>query len=75
MWSRRTAVSTARWLVSDAAPALVIGLFIIATVAASVGYLVSSFAWRWWIGHKRRTRLLRLAIVTETTVIVVERAE
>lgn len=45
------------WLLSDAAPALLLGLFIISTVAASVGYLVSSFAWRWWIGHKRRTRL------------------
>ena len=44
------------WLLSDAAPALVIGLFIISTVCAAVGYLVSSFGWRWWIGHKRRTR-------------------
>jgi uncharacterized protein len=46
----------ARWLLSDAAPALLIGLFIISTVAAAIGYLVSGFAWRWWIGHKRRTR-------------------
>jgi uncharacterized protein (DUF2062 family) len=46
----------AYWLVSDAAPALLIGLFVISTVAASIGYLVSAFAWRWWIGHKRRTR-------------------
>lgn len=44
------------WLLSDAAPALLVGLFIISTVAASVGYLVASFGWRWWIGHKRRTR-------------------
>lgn len=47
----------ASWLLSDAAPALLIGLFIISTVSAAVGYLVSSFAWRWWIGHKRRNRL------------------
>lgn len=46
----------ARWALSDAAPALLIGLFIISTVAAAVGYLISSFVWRWWIGHKRRTR-------------------
>lgn len=45
------------WLLSDAAPALLIGLFIISTVVASIGYLISSFVWRWWIGHKRRTRL------------------
>ena len=44
------------WLLSDAAPALIIGLFIISTVAAAVGYVVSAFVWRWWIGHKRRTR-------------------
>lgn len=44
------------WLLSDAAPALVIGLFIISTVAASIGYLLSSFIWRWWIGRKRMSR-------------------
>ena len=46
-----------RWLLSDAAPALLIGLFIISTVAASLGYVVSAFGWRWWIGHKQRARL------------------
>jgi uncharacterized protein (DUF2062 family) len=44
------------WLISDAAPALLIGLFIISTIAASVGYLLSSFIWRWWVAHKRRGR-------------------
>ena len=34
-----------------------LGLFIIATVLASVGYLVTSLGWRWWVGHKRRLRL------------------
>jgi uncharacterized protein (DUF2062 family) len=34
-----------------------LGLFVIATVLASVGYLVTSFAWRWWIGAKRKRRL------------------
>ncbi|MBW8752589.1 MAG: DUF2062 domain-containing protein [Sphingomonadales bacterium] len=56
----------AHWLVSDAAPALVIGLFIISTVTAAVGYLVSSFVWRWWIGHKRRTRQERPNVIAET---------
>jgi uncharacterized protein (DUF2062 family) len=49
------------WLLSDAAPALLIGLLIISTVSAAVGYLVSAFVWRWWIGHKRRTRYDRPA--------------
>lgn len=34
-----------------------LGLFVIATVLASIGYLVSSFGWRWWIARKRRARL------------------
>ena len=33
------------------------GLFVIATVLASVGYLATSFGWRWWIGRKRALRL------------------
>ncbi len=48
-----------RWLVSDAAPSLLIGLFVISTVSAAVGYVVSAFVWRWWVGHKRRTRTER----------------
>jgi uncharacterized protein len=42
------------WLLSDAAPALVVGLFIISAVAAVVGYLISSFVWSRWVMHKRR---------------------
>jgi len=45
-----------RWLLSDAAPALLIGLFVISVVSAAVGYLISSIVWRWWVGHKRKTR-------------------
>jgi uncharacterized protein (DUF2062 family) len=47
------------WLVSDAAPALLIGLLFISTAVAAIGYFVSGIAWRWWIGHKRRHRLGR----------------
>lgn len=49
------------WLASDAAPALVIGLFVIALVSALIGYLISVFVWRWWIGRKWRRRAQRLA--------------
>jgi uncharacterized protein (DUF2062 family) len=61
----------AYWLLSDAAPALLIGLLIISTVSAAVGYVVSGVVWRWWIGHKRRTRYERpvgLAAETATSV-------
>jgi uncharacterized protein (DUF2062 family) len=47
----------AYWLLSDAAPALLIGLFIISVVSAAVGYLVSAIGWRWWVARKRRTKL------------------
>jgi len=40
------------WLASAAAPALVIGLFVISVITAAVGYLLAAFVWRWWIGHK-----------------------
>lgn len=39
------------WLVSDAAPALVFGLGVIAIITASVGYLAASWLWQ---AHLRR---------------------
>lgn len=50
----------AYWLLSDAAPALLLGLFVISTVCAAIGYLVASFTWRWWVGRKRNAKLVRL---------------
>lgn len=35
------------------------GLVVVGIVAAAVGYLATSFGWRWWIAHKRRTRIER----------------
>lgn len=48
-----------RWLLSDTAPAVVIGLFIQAVIAAFVSYFLTLWFWRWWIGHKHRARRLR----------------
>lgn len=45
------------WAISDAAPALVLGLFVIAVIAASVGYLLTSFLWRDMVARKRKRRL------------------
>lgn len=47
------------WLLSDAAPALVIGLAIISIVSAVVGYFLAMWFWRSWIGRKHRARQLR----------------
>jgi uncharacterized protein (DUF2062 family) len=51
------------WLLSDAAPALVSGLFIIATVSAAVGWFVSRIIWRWWQGRKWKRRANRGAAI------------
>jgi uncharacterized protein len=44
------------WLASDAAPALVTGLFIVAVASAAIGWLISIFVWRWWVARKWRRR-------------------
>lgn len=47
------------WLFSDAALAMVSGLFIIAALSALLGYLVSILGWRWWTARKWRRRASR----------------
>ena len=42
------------WLLSDAAPSLLVGLFAISVVVAASGYLIASVSWNWWVRHKRR---------------------
>lgn len=49
------------WLFSDAAPALVSGLFVIAAVSAIIGYFASIVIWRWWQARKWNRRLRRSA--------------
>lgn len=44
------------WLASDAAPALVSGLFIIAVASGAIGYFLAIVVWRWWTGRKWRRR-------------------
>jgi len=47
------------WLASDAAPAMVSGLFLIALASGAIGYLVAGLFWRWWTGRKWKKRALR----------------
>lgn len=44
------------WLLSDAAPALLVGLFVVSVVSAAIGYLIASFFWRARIGAKWKAR-------------------
>lgn len=44
------------WLLSDAAPALLFGLFAISVMSAIVGYILAAAFWRWRIMSKWRRR-------------------
>lgn len=56
-----------RWMLSDAAPALVLGLFVIAVVSAAVGYLGSSLLWRGMVARRRKRRLSKMTDAAEIT--------
>jgi uncharacterized protein len=63
MYTRQAPVSEwIAWLASDAAPALVTGLFVIGVASGAIGYFLSVFVWRWWTARKwRRRQALRVA--------------
>ena len=48
-----------RWVVSDAAPALIAGLFVISLVSAIVGYLLATVFWDNWIRLRWRRKIRR----------------
>ncbi|WP_066658705.1 MULTISPECIES: DUF2062 domain-containing protein [unclassified Sphingomonas] len=55
------------WLFSQAAPALLIGLFVISVICAAAGYGLSILIWRGWVARKWRKRvLLRNKVSSET---------
>lgn len=56
----------AAWVLSDAAPALLAGLLVIASAAAVIGYVVSVLVWRWWVGRKRRAKLEQMRLTQDT---------
>jgi uncharacterized protein (DUF2062 family) len=45
-------------LVEGKGPSVILGLFVIATMLAVIGYFGSSIFWRWWIGRKWRSRTI-----------------
>ena len=46
----------ARWLASSAAPALLAGLFALAAMVSSAGYVISGLVWRLLVARKRQRR-------------------
>lgn len=58
LWSEgATASQWLTWFFSDAAPALLAGLFIISIVSALVGFIISSIIWNSWLRWRWRARL------------------
>lgn len=48
-----------RWVLSDAAPALLAGLFVISVASAIVGYILASVIWDNWIRLRWRRKIRR----------------
>lgn len=55
------------WLMASAGQAAV-GFVVLSIVAASIGYLVAGWIWRYWIGHKHRERRSRVPRRDKTPV-------
>jgi uncharacterized protein (DUF2062 family) len=53
----------AGWLVSDAAPSLVLGLLVIATVAAVAGFFLATLTWRILVARKWTRRPARRKVL------------
>ncbi|MBC2777869.1 DUF2062 domain-containing protein [Parasphingopyxis marina] len=49
------------WLATDAAPALVGGLLVIAVISAAISYLAASWFWRYRVGRRWKKRHRELA--------------
>jgi uncharacterized protein len=47
------------WLLSEAAPAMLAGMAIIAILSAAIGYVIAMLGWRWWIVRKWAARAHR----------------
>lgn len=57
------------WLLSDAAPALMMGLFVISMVAAALGYVVSYWIWREVVMRRRRKRHHQRAAMRQAAML------
>ena len=44
------------WFFSEAAPAMLLGLFIVAVVSAALGYVAAALGWRWMLLRKWKRR-------------------
>ncbi|WP_394438105.1 DUF2062 domain-containing protein [Sphingobium naphthae] len=54
------------WLLSEAAPAMLLGLALISCVCAAIGYVVADWFWRHRMGRKWQARKLRIGKVHQS---------
>lgn len=54
------------WLLSEAAPAMLLGLFLISVASAVVGYVIADRFWRHRMGRKWQARKLRIGKVHQS---------
>jgi len=60
LWTKKAAATEwIDWFLSDTAPAMLAGLFIISAVAALLGYVLASISWDNWIRLRWRRKLRR----------------
>lgn len=57
------------WLLSEAAPAMLLGLFLISAASALVGYVIADRFWRRRMGRKWQARKLRIGKVHQSSAL------
>jgi len=57
------------WLLSEAAPAMLLGLFLISLASAVIGYVVADWFWRHRMGRKWQARKLRIGKVHQSSAL------
>jgi uncharacterized protein (DUF2062 family) len=57
------------WLLSEAAPAMLLGLFLISLASAVIGYFLSDWFWRHRMGRKWQARKLRIGKVHQSSAL------
>ncbi|MET0249796.1 MAG: DUF2062 domain-containing protein [Sphingobium sp.] len=57
------------WLLSEAAPAMLLGLALISIVSAVIGYFLADWIWRHRMGRKWQARKLRIGKAPESSAL------
>ena len=62
MHDHATLAEWGNWLLSSAAPAMLTGLLVVASLAGIAGYIATGLVWRLWIASRWRRRRLRAGV-------------